>query len=287
MSIFLNPNYKAKLTYTTQTPTQTEVEAVITELLSKMKFKIHIESIECRFLKGAKAIRIHPLHTQTVKDQLYKIACTGPGMELFQRLNKVLDQAPALKITNKEKVSKHSSIRQEIIYDPNNIRYYVSRNSAGEIILVRKPPEVTLAHECIHALHYFEDKKAHYDRRNAKPVMIDMTNAEEQLTITGLGNAIPAPQIQGSKIKANATIVDRVCENSFLFAFGLPPRISHVGTQGRYTFNEIVNVNAIGTLKEILASNPSFATTKIDSQYPYEIAQDYGRTEMAELLRIS
>lgn len=290
MSIFLNPLYKERLTYTSPAPTQTEVQAVVDELFKKIALRFHIENIQCKFLtgNGSVGIRIYPPKSQTISDHLYKLASTGPGIELFQRLNRVLSNASSINISNKENVNQTTFANRGITYDPHQIRYYVSRNSAGETIILPKPSEITLAHELIHILHIYEDERGYRERSCTLPAMATMTHAEELLTIAGFGNGLtPVPKTEGSKIRANIKVVDRVCENSFLFAFGLPPRISHTGIYGPYTFQHLVKLNAIGTLKEILVSNPTFATTKIGSEYPYEIAQRYGRLEMANLLRIA
>lgn len=272
MSIFLDPRYRQQLTYTTQTPTPDERNAVVNELFTKVKFKTHVENIDCKVLKGGKGIRIHPLHTETIMEQLYKIASTGPGMELLQRLNKALANAPPLNISNKKTDGYLNYIKKEIIYDPNQLSYYLSRNSAGEIILVRKPPEVALAHECIHALHLYEDRIEFAKRFEARSPMANMPNAEEFLTIAGFGSR-------------TLKIVDRVCENSILIAFGLPPRISYTGIVGHYTFEQLMSLNAIGTVKEIMATHPSFVTTQFGSRYPYQLAEWLGNTQMAELLK--
>ncbi|MBA3237366.1 MAG: DUF4116 domain-containing protein [Parachlamydiaceae bacterium] len=84
-----------------------------------------------------------------------------------------------------------------------------------------RPAWVILAHELIHALHDQTDRKEYtLNHETRKNILEKMDNFEEQVTITGFN---PKVLTEKGKIKKS----DVLCENAFLFALGLPPRIDH------------------------------------------------------------
>jgi len=102
------------------------------------------------------------------------------------------------------------------------------------------PPEIILAHEMIHHLHYIENSPVIFSP--PKPTLGNFTDQEEQETISGLKTFL---SIEESKEIAHnieddqnfgvfkaydqSKTWDEINENSFLTAFGKPPRISHDG----------------------------------------------------------
>ncbi len=102
------------------------------------------------------------------------------------------------------------------------------------------PPKIILAHEMIHHLHYLENSPVIFSP--PKPTLGNFTDQEEQETITGLKTFLSIEESkeiahnieddQNSEIfKAydQSKTWDELNENSFLTAFGKPPRISHDG----------------------------------------------------------
>lgn len=108
-----------------------------------------------------------------------------------------------------------------------------------------KPVFLTLAHELIHALHYFEEGPELWTKKANSKNIIDpeLDNLEEQETIIGE--------------EEEATL----CENVFLFRFGYPLRVNHRGLllkkEDPMTASEYVVYGALTNLKEMILSNPS------------------------------
>jgi hypothetical protein len=122
------------------------------------------------------------------------------------------------------------------------VNHYVCANSNGEKIFHSVNESITLAHELIHAFHYFEESlELFFQKINSKKNIIDpeLDNLEEQETIIG-------KEGEGT-----------LCENVFRFHFGYPLRVNHQGAIDPFTASDCAALGTLGNLKGMLSSNPS------------------------------
>jgi ankyrin repeat protein len=177
-----------------------------------------------------------------ITDYITTLLSIRPGRTLFKRLLKA--DKPLTIVLDSEEDSCFSSKKSTVILNDSKVSYHVSVNPDGEKIFIPSHPFITLAHELIHALHYFEDQYVWYTKTTSKDIIDpDLDDLEEQETIIGK--------------KEEGTF----CENVFLFHFGYPLRINHRGLalngEDTVTASGCASLGTLGSLKEMLSSNPS------------------------------
>ena len=184
-----------------------------------------------------------------------------PGLDLFARIIKANKEI----IINDGISSKYNYASNSLSINFNERYFYVSLNSEGKRILTEAPNYIVLAHELIHAVHWFEGKET-TNKSSGNSFLIDptMDDEEEQLTITGLSLIDPDGAISAIVRSTNELacfhfgIADLCCENSFLAALGLPLRIDHNGPlSSPPTFIDLMRVGATATLEEECMKDPT------------------------------
>ncbi len=159
-----------------------------------------------------------------------------PGRTLFKRLLKA--DKPLKMVRDSKKESHFNPDVVTIFLNDSEVGYSVCTNPNGEKIL-HSDVSVNLAHELVHALHFFEEE-SEYEKRSMSRNIIDpeLNDLEEQTTILG------------EKKK------QVLCENVFRFHFGYPLRLNYTGVTS-FTASDCAGQGYLGSLKEMLLSNPS------------------------------
>jgi ankyrin repeat protein len=185
-------------------------------------------------------------NNKSITDSIIILINTRPGRTLFKRLLKC---NKPLKIEfNSNKKSRFTYSERTIstitINDSIRNQYHISVNPDGEKIFSPKNACISLVHELIHALHYFEEGPKFVVEKMTKNILDpDFDDLEEEETIMGKAG--------------EATL----CENLFRFLFGYPLRINHRGltltSEYTFTVSECATFGVLGSLKEVLSSDPS------------------------------
>lgn len=170
--------------------------------------------------------------TQLFNEQIVELCQLKPGRKLIKYLSKSSD----IKI-----VVKNGSTSEQgggvITIDPQLDGKYNAR-VADSYVLSKKPLKVTIAHELIHELHqrcnwllYMSNSHSDINGIFRNRVMGEMDDIEEQQTILGLTyrNFFDAYTVKFNPAKK----IDVICENAFLLALNLPPRVDHRGGESR------------------------------------------------------
>jgi ankyrin repeat protein len=186
-----------------------------------------------------------------ITDYITTLLTIRPGRTLFKRLLKT-NQSLMIVFDAKEESGfrycnrcRNATLISTItLNDDSNVSHYVSVNSNGEKFFTPAYKLITLAHELIHALHFFEEGPEFVAEKANKPILDpDLDNGEEEETIIG---------------KEKEAIL---CENVFRFHFGYPLRVNHRGLklnkEDSFTISECASHGTLANLKEMLSSNPS------------------------------
>ena len=182
---------------------------------------------------------------EKIIDPIRTLITIRPGRTLFKHLLKA--DKPLTIVLDSKKVSgfSYSQTATTITLNDSKVHYYISVNSDGEKFFFPAPLFITLAHELVHALHYFEEGREFVIEKSKNKNILDpdLDNLEEQETTIGK--------------EGEATL----CENVFRFHFGYPLRINHRGillNKGNtITASTCAMKGTLATLKELLLSNPS------------------------------
>lgn len=181
------------------------------------------------FLEIEHADAAPQFYAKVVKS-LEKISRLEIGQKLFRGLAD-LSQGRRIKIKmcNQDKYEEFSKARLEI--DLSLKKFHAWPDINGNYILDISMT-VTLIHELLHALHFFEDpegimenvKRGAFDK-DGKLILLNsvISNLEEQVTITGISaifDSISTCQDLGPI---------SLCENTFRYARNLPLHFTHAG----------------------------------------------------------
>jgi ankyrin repeat protein len=171
-----------------------------------------------------------------ITDDIKTLTTIRPGRTLFKRLLKA-DKPLSINFDSR----RDSGFEDTSIFLNDSEMYHYSVNLDGEIFFYFTPLFIILAHELIHALHYFEEGREVFlnKTRNINILDPDWDDLEEQETIMGEEGQMT------------------LCENVFCFHFGYPLRINHRGFSGTFTASYCASKGALASLKELLISNPS------------------------------
>lgn len=186
-----------------------------------------------------------------ITDYITTLLTIRPGRTLFKRLLKT-NQSLMIVFDAKEESGfrycnrfRNATLISTItLNDDSNVSHYVSVNSNGEKFFTPAYKLITLAHELIHALHFFEEGPEFVAEKANKNILDpDLDNGEEEETIIG-------KEGEGT-----------LCENVFRFHFGYPLRVNHSGLklkkEDSFTISECASHGTLANLKEMLLSNPS------------------------------
>lgn len=185
-------------------------------------------------------------------DRLKKICSLKPGRVLMKALSRTnfVIHGNKIKLTHGNKWAFETP-RQNISCiksDPhpyyNGLRMDGAQWSDTSRIY-EKPDFITLAHELIHFLHFqlkFPDRSDEYQNHRAWfshtceevfDCIGNMDDLEEQHTESGFSHLV-------FKNLTNLSKTDVLCENAFLFALGIPPRIDHRGYNEKTLQSKII-----------------------------------------------
>jgi ankyrin repeat protein len=168
-------------------------------------------------------------------DYITTLLIIRPGRTLFKRL---LKADKPLKIVLDAKHDSYYEPSESTVILNDSKGFYVSVNSNGEKFLTPEDPSICLAHELVHALHYFEEGPEFVKQKMLGNIIDpDFDDLEEQETIVG---------------KEREAVL---CENVFLFHFGYPLRVNHRGCD-TITASDCASLGALTNLKELLISDP-------------------------------
>lgn len=162
-----------------------------------------------------------------------KICDVKPGRKLMKIFSQHLTKKIIIKGGDKSKFSPE--INTVIISEPC---YYVAIKNK-QIVTTKQNLEIVLVHEMIHAMHEKINNPLFVSSSRSKDIFRCMTNLEEQFTISGFNHHLFCQKTSINKY-------DVLCENAFLLAMNLLPRICHFGVIPE---NPIEN---IGNRKETL-----------------------------------
>jgi len=203
-----------------------------------------------------------------VKGYIATIASVKPGRILFKRL---LALSKGRRIVIRE--CEVTYLAKWIFLDITRTPYYVTKEQR----LFKTSPMLALAHEMLHLLHFFENAKQFWARRDVKSKE-SFENLEEQYTITGiLDDKTPVA----------------LCENAFLHALQMPLRIHHEGIhleKGEpLGLMHFLLAKAYGDIDDALKKDPQLVQELIDVDsrtklYPLSIAAMMGDTELCRYL---
>lgn len=204
---------------------------------------------------------------------LEDIASVKPGRKLIKALAAKANLP--LKILKGEK-NQYDNFQNAISVKDGERSPYRSIVDLGAILglgfsevqqqIIAAPAWTAFAHEMVHALQIPKIREQNIDTVDILP---DMDNLYEQQAITGYNPCLFAKS-------NNVSYEDIICENAFLMAIEMPPRIDHRGIEGSsrvsvydydfyYNWLELTLRNKKplpeNDILEILATHPSAAPT--------------------------
>ncbi len=194
-----------------------------------------------------------------ITDHIKTLVSIRPGRTLFKRLlnaNKPLEIVYDSEAYSRLLCTKEITVTNLTLND-STVSHQISVNSDGEKFFIPGAGFIILAHELIHALHYFEEgiDAVEQKRKNKNLLDPELHNLEEEETIMG-------KEGEGT-----------LCENLFRFRFGYPLRINHQGLSldkdKTYTVSDCASSGALANLKTLLVSDPSLLN----------LPQRYGNTD--------
>lgn len=153
---------------------------------------------------------------EMTSELLRKLCEVKPGRKLMKILFKNLTEKQIIIFENDK--SQYNPITNTIGFKKTPTKYYALQGN--NIVNAEKPLEVSLAHEIIHAMQ--KNCDVGVDERHEKNTLPEMSNSHEQLTIIGFDSNYTC-------IKSSLDKYDLICENAFLLAWNLLPRINHDG----------------------------------------------------------
>jgi ankyrin repeat protein len=188
---------------------------------------------------------IYDRNDKKIADYITTLITIRPGRTLFKRL---LKTDKLLQIVFDSKSESEFRYFGELIpiitLNDSKVTYGISANSAGEKMFISESGFIALAHELIHALHYFEERQEFIEKSNNKNILNpDLDDLEEEETIIG-------KEGEGT-----------LCENLFRFRFGYPLRLNHIklelNKESTFTLSDCAANGTLANLKELLLVNPS------------------------------
>lgn len=172
--------------------------------LAQKQIKAQQTANEIFFIQG------DPFFREQMRNYLGEIAKAKPGRQLIKALKQMGSEITIQPGKSCELVGS------TVFMTDQETRDYNAIDAQGVKITATSPSWVSLAHELIHALHA-NDLKIACDIRS--DILEGMDNLEEQHAICGFNHTV---FLDGKITKAAF-----LCENAFLLAMGLPPRIDH------------------------------------------------------------
>jgi hypothetical protein len=167
-------------------------------------------------------------------DYITTLLSIRPGRTLFKRLLKA--DKPLTILLDSTKGSCFKPDESTVFINDSEVDC-ICTNPNGEKIL-HGNASISLAHELVHVLHYFEDSEFTTKLKSRNIIDPEFDYLEEQETIIG---------------KEKEAVL---CENVFRFHFGYPLRINHRGATS-FTASDCAGQGYLGSLKEMLLANPS------------------------------
>ncbi len=221
------------------------------------------EEVVQQFFTNSSVSEIDSKFNKQVMKDLASLAKTSTGYEVLDRIAKTKKKLFIIKCDDGE----HSQFISGFSYLtllPEEKYYYISINKDGEKIIQEGPNYVTLLHELVHAMTFFEDAAAHrIAYKNISTLDSCLTSVNEQGTIASvheIGITSEAPIKILSKNNEGKSVVSTILnspsENKLLLELGLPPRVTHWGFASYPpTLAEIVKLELINDFKEKLSNN--------------------------------
>lgn len=169
-----------------------------------------------------------------IKAMLKEIALTRPGRKLLKRISKtagVVIRDSKNDPSNIFTGGDHYNPLDQKINLKLNQHFYIG---GKDKFLKHQPMMVTLAHELIHSIHYYENMEAAKARKKQTENLLHkkFDDLEEQYTILGFVDS-----------EVNNLNDLEICENAFLRVFNLPPRFNHTGLDTtRNQFSKEINI---------------------------------------------
>lgn len=152
-----------------------------------------------------------PEFQNKVLRDLYALSRSATGKEIFDRLTK-----SGKHVTIREGKSAECTAppwewpkdKQDTVieYDPDDCGKHISPGGA-----ITSPPQITLAHELIHSVHYAEGTRIPKGTVDPEPPITEKDIEEEEAATIGTGSHVD----------------DFPTENSLRHEWGLPPRVDH------------------------------------------------------------
>lgn len=185
-----------------------------------------------------------------ITDLIKKLISIRPGRTLFKRLLKANQPLKIVLDSLKEPACVYDSQTKAATITLNDydskVTLFDCVNPNGEKFFISTCDEsITLAHELVHALHYFEEGLEFVKQKKSGNIIDPkLSNLEEQETILG-------KEGEGT-----------LCENVFRFHFGHPLRINHqiilLNKEETLTASTCAFNGALVNLKSMLKEDPSF-----------------------------
>lgn len=179
--------------------------------------------------------------TQLFNDKVVKLCELKPGRKLIKHLSRSLSSNPLWeKILVREGEESKAKANEIYICIKNKENYYNALID-GSYVLSKRPLMVKIAHELIHTLHDLTmplfSEKLIKTKLSMQGILKNMHTPEEMDTILGIAPYISDDEIgdrqnRGTdlpKYKELKKSIDVMCENAFLLALNLPPRVDHFG----------------------------------------------------------
>lgn len=172
--------------------------------------------------------------------QMEKICQLKPGRKLIKYLSKYFNENDKVVVKSHVNTSAHGN---KIFLDSAAENHTYTAWFDGFCVNSEKPFFVAIAHELIHVLHCKINPALQVLKGRIKTCstfLQDMDDVEEQDTIIGLINnpeyfSSKAILCRNEKVRQKKCI-DVICENAFLLALNLPPRVNHRSANLNFKF---------------------------------------------------
>lgn len=182
---------------------------------------------------------------QLFNQQIAGLCELKPGRKLIKHLSQGLSSNLLYKKIIVKEGGESFAFANEIYVDTRNEEKEGKYNAFanGSYVISKRPLMVTIAHELIHNLHNLKTSSLPFlservmKRHISEGVLRNMDNLEELDTILGI---TPTPYISDDetgercirgtdlpKVREFKKSIDVMCENAFLLALNLPPRVDH------------------------------------------------------------
>jgi Domain of unknown function (DUF4116) len=156
---------------------------------------------------------------KTIDNWIINISELKPGRKLIKALAK---EKKDLKIEIEKSYHFYcTGLSIEVEIGKEEEGYAALGRERERVNYFERPLWIEFAHELVHALHTLTNDSGRADASDTrKSILKGMDNLEEQHTIAGFNHRL-------FLTKTNITPMDMLCENAFLLALNLPPRIDH------------------------------------------------------------